>query len=206
VDATLLGEPLQTRTRAPLNLAVARSEFARFVHLAREACNIKLGPRNAMLSVFWHVRVFTRVHPKVTFCKSQRHVLDVAQSCDAHATLSSTATPHARLRRRKRSSRLARRVRPRNAPVNVQVQRCEHDAIARAAPSGALLPPRRWHPVPIMLHSARKADSPVPANIQKGETAHTRPWARRGPCVRPRRASGKLAPTSRPWRQKHECN
>ena len=143
-----------------MNLAVARSEFARFVHLAREACNIKLGPRNAMLSVFWHVRVFTRVHPKVTFCKSERPVLDVAQSCDAHATLSSTATPPARLGRRKRSSSLARRVRPRSAHCEVQVRRCEHDAIARVAPSGALLPPRRWHPTPIMLHEARKPHLP----------------------------------------------
>jgi hypothetical protein len=45
-EVTLLGESLQTRARVPPNLAVAQSEFARFVHLARKAFNIKLGLSN----------------------------------------------------------------------------------------------------------------------------------------------------------------
>ena len=63
-DVTLLGESLQTRARAPPNLAVAQSEFARFVHLARKALNIKLGLSNAMLSLFSHMGDFTPVHAK----------------------------------------------------------------------------------------------------------------------------------------------
>ena len=61
---TLLGESLQTRARAPPRLAVAQSEFARFVHLARKALNIKLGLSNAMLSLFSHMGDFTPVHAK----------------------------------------------------------------------------------------------------------------------------------------------
>jgi hypothetical protein len=41
-------------------LAVAQSEFRRFVHLARKALNIKLGLSNAMLSLFSHMGDFTR--------------------------------------------------------------------------------------------------------------------------------------------------
>ena len=72
-------------------MAVAQSEFARFVHLAREACNIKLGPSNAMLSMFRHVRVFTRALPKVTFCDVERSVLErtrvPARCCEVGAQL-----------------------------------------------------------------------------------------------------------------------
>jgi hypothetical protein len=34
------------------------------------------GESNAMFSVFSHVRVFTRAHPKVTFCEVERSVLE----------------------------------------------------------------------------------------------------------------------------------
>eukprot|EP00966_Prymnesium_polylepis_P170734 3946841-Prymnesium_polylepis.1 len=47
-----------------------------------------------------------------------------------------------------------------SAPVNLQLLRCEHDETDRVAPSGALLWTRGWHPMPVMLHGARKADSP----------------------------------------------
>ena len=47
-----------------------------------------------------------------------------------------------------------------SVPVNLQLLRCEHDETDRVAPSGALLWTRGWHPKPIMLHGARKADSP----------------------------------------------
>ena len=176
-------------------MAVAQSEFASFAHLAREAYNIKLGPRNAMFLVFTHLRAFTHAHPKVTFCKVERPVPDVAQSCDARATLSSTAPPPARLGRRKRSSSLARRGRPRSTHCEVQVRRCEHDEIACVAPSEALLWTRGWHPMLIMLLGARKAA--LPAQIQKGEPAHSRPWARTGPLMRPHRAAANPAPDTR---------
>ena len=79
-DVTLLGESLQTRARAPPNLAVAQSEFARFVHLARKALNIKLGLSNAMLSLFSHMGDFTPVHAKPSFCSTAGPTLCVARS------------------------------------------------------------------------------------------------------------------------------
>ena len=138
-DVTLLGESLQTRARAPLNLAIAQSEFRRFVHLARKAFNIKLGLSNAMLSLFSHMGDFTPVHAKPSFCSTADPTLCVARSFSIEATLHSTATPHARLGRRKRSSPPHSRDHSLSAPVNLQLLRCAHDETDRVAPSEALL-------------------------------------------------------------------
>ena len=124
------------------NLAVARSEFARFVHLAREACNIKLGPSNAKLSPLLYLRDFTLTHPNVTFCNAEWPDLDVAQSFNTNATLLSIADLHTRLRRHKATPVLRVVLRLRNATVNFELQRCEHDDSARVAPSETLMRPR----------------------------------------------------------------
>ena len=55
---------------------VARSEFVFVIYHAQKACDIKLGPRNAKLSLLFHLRVFTRAHSNVTFCNAERPVLD----------------------------------------------------------------------------------------------------------------------------------
>ena len=146
--------------RARLQTWLLRNEFARFVHLARKAFNIKLGLSNAMLSLFSHMGDFTPVHAKPSFCSTAGPTLCVARSFSIEAMLHSTATPHARLGRRKRSSAPHSRDHSLSAPVNLQLLRCEHDETDRVAPSGALLWTRGWHPKPIMLHGARKADSP----------------------------------------------
>jgi hypothetical protein len=150
-----------------------------------------------MLLVFRHLRVFTHAHPKVTFCEVERPVLGVAQSCDAHATLSPTARPHAQLGRRKRSSAPHSRDYSLSAPVNLQLLRCEHDETDRVAPSGALLWTRGWHPKPIMLHGARK---PTPRqNSKRRAPASPSPRAQTGPLMRPHRATANR-------RRIHECN
>ena len=100
------------------------------------------------------------VHANPSFCSRAGPTLYVARSFNTQAMVQSTATPHAQLGRRNRSSRSTPRDHSLSAPVNLQLQRCEHDETDRVAPSGALLWTRGWHPMPIMLHGARKADSP----------------------------------------------
>jgi hypothetical protein len=78
--------------RAPQNLPVARSEFARFVHPAREAGNVKLEARTAqrhlnatVVSVYCLFGTFACFHTcgahiNVMFRKTERLVLDTRES------------------------------------------------------------------------------------------------------------------------------
>ena len=99
---------------------VARSEFVFVIYHAQKACNIKLGPRNAKLSLLLHLRVFTRAHSNVTFCNAERPDLDVAQSCNTNATLLSIADLHTRLRRHSATPVLRGVFHLRNATVNFE--------------------------------------------------------------------------------------
>ena len=87
---------------------------------AQKALNIKLGPSNAKLSPLLYLRDFTLTRPNVTFCNAERPDLDVAQSCNANATLLSIADLHTRLRRHKATPVLRVVLHLRNATVNFE--------------------------------------------------------------------------------------
>ena len=88
------------------------------------------------------VRHLSHTHPNVTFCNAERPGLDVAQSFSTNATLLSITDPHTRLRRHKATPVLRGGFHLRNATVNFELQRCEHDDRARVAQSETLVRPR----------------------------------------------------------------
>ena len=87
-------------------------------------------------------RFVTLTHPNVTFCNAERPDLDVAQSFNTNATLLSIADPHTRLRRHNATPVLRGGFHLRNATVNFELQRCEHDDRARVAQSETPVRPR----------------------------------------------------------------
>ena len=179
-------------------MAVAQSEFARFVHLARKALNIKLGLSNAMLSLFSHIGAISRLYTQNHHFAAQRTRRSALRGPSATKRWCSPLRPRARS---SDDASAARRPHSRDhslsAPVNLQLPRCEHDETDRVAPSGALLWTRGWHPKPIMLHGARKADSRQ--NSKRRAPASPSPRAQTGPLMRPHRAAANR-------RRIHECN
>ena len=101
-----------------------------------------LGPSNAKLSPLLYLREFTLTHPNATFCNAERPGLDVAQSFNTNATLLSITDPHTRLRRHNATPVLRGGFHLRNATVNFELQRCEHDDRARVAQSETPVRPR----------------------------------------------------------------